>query len=121
MRLFFSLLGCFFATALSATPNSLIPITKDQLSTTHYPAPFVDVLRALHDGGFYDQQAADWEAVATGDCSTDEAWFHYYKTAHYSNRFGSGNYDLTAILAQAEKECDPEGFDLQYLYFAADQ
>ncbi|MEM1357649.1 MAG: SUMF1/EgtB/PvdO family nonheme iron enzyme, partial [Bacteroidota bacterium] len=111
----------FFATALSATPNSLIPITKDQLSTTHYPAPFVDVLRALHDGDFYDRQAAEWETLATGDCSTDEAWFHYYKTAHYSNRFGSGSYDLPTIATRAEQVCDPDGFDLNYIRFAADE
>lgn len=54
------------------------------------PAPFVDIMHAHHDGAFYDQQAEDWKDVVTGDCSTDEAWFHYYKTANYSNRFGSG-------------------------------
>lgn len=83
------------------------------------PHPFVDVMRAKHDGAFYDQQAKDWKAVATGDCSSDEAWFHYYKTANYSNRFGSGNHDLTAIMVAAEKVMDPNDFYLPYLRFAS--
>jgi len=84
------------------------------------PEPFVAILYARHSGDFYDQQAREWEAVATGECSTDEAWWHYYKTAHYSNRFGSGDHDLKAILAAAEKQLDPEGFELNYLRFVDD-
>lgn len=78
----------------------------------------MSILHARHPGDFYDRQAAQWEAIATGDCSTDEAWWHYYKTAHYSNRFGKGAYDLTAILAAAETRLDPAGFELNYLRFA---
>lgn len=115
MRFFLFLLFVF----LLAPPMSAaeLPVTADCL----LPTPFVSVLYAKHDGSFYDQQAADWKVVATGDCSTDEAWWQYYKTANYSNRFGSGDYDLDAILAAAAQELDPEGFELNYLYFAHDQ
>ncbi len=89
--------------------------------TLQLPAPFESILYARHEGSFYDQQAADWEEVARGACSTDEAWWQYYKTANYSNRFGSGAYDLAAILAAAATRLDPEGFELNYLYFAHDQ
>lgn len=78
-------------------------------------------MHAHHDGAFYDQQAEDWNAVATGDCATDEAWFHYYKTANYSNRFGSGEYDLAAILAAGEKVMDPNDFYLPYLRYATNK
>ena len=56
-----------------------------------YPSPFVDVMRANHDGAFYDQQAADWEAIAKGECSEEDAWFHYYKTATASLPYRLGN------------------------------
>ena len=83
-----------------------------------YPEPFVDLMRARYDGAFYDQQAADWEQEALGDCSNEDAWWNYCKTAHYSNRFGSGNYDISALLEQANPELDPEGFVYNYLQFA---
>lgn len=121
MRLLFCLLGCLLVTGLSATPGPVRPITEDQLLVTPYPAPFVDVMHAQHDGAFYDQQAAGWKALAMSDCSEDEAWFHYYKTAHYSNRFGNGKHDLPAIIAEAEKVCDPTGFDLLYLRFVGNE
>ena len=85
------------------------------------PVPFTDVLYGRYYPEFYDQQAAAWEAVATDDCGTDLDWWHYYKTAHYSNRFGNGEYDLAAILAAAEQRLDPEGFEMHYLRFAADK
>ncbi|MEO0731290.1 MAG: SUMF1/EgtB/PvdO family nonheme iron enzyme [Bacteroidota bacterium] len=107
MHRLFLYLSLFFTSTLAANPA--------------LPPPFEGVLYALHEGSFYDQQAAAWEALATSECATDEHWWHYYKTAHYSNRFGSGSYDLAAILADAEKNCDPEGFDLNYLRFAHEQ
>lgn len=85
-----------------------------------FPAPFVDRMRASHDSDFYDHQAKEWEAVTLGECTEEDAWFHYYKTANYSNRFGDGNYDLAAILDKARQTLDPEGFVLNYLNFAAD-
>ena len=109
--LFFIVLPGSFPAAASVLPSD---------TETVGPAPFVDLLHARHEGDFYDRQAREWEALAYGDCATDEAWFHYYKTAYYSNRFGSGSYDLAAILAAAEKVCDPEGFDLHYIQFAHD-
>jgi hypothetical protein len=86
-----------------------------------YPTPFVDIMHANHDGAFYDRQAAEWEAVARGACSEEDAWFHYYKTARYSNRFGSGDYDLDAIYQEARKVLDPEGFVANYLTFVQDE
>lgn len=104
---------CFPSSGFCGAENSLtgdLPIIL--------PEPFVSILHASHPGEFYDRQAAQWEAIATGDCATDEAWWHYYKTAHYSNRFGKGTYDLSAILAAAETRLDPAGFELNYLRFA---
>jgi formylglycine-generating enzyme required for sulfatase activity len=106
-------------TGLLLSVNSAFANTDPQ--PTIYPAPFVDVMHARHDGDFYDKQAQEWQALALGDCTEEDAWFHYYKTARYSNRFGSGGYDLTAILAQAQSTLDPEGFVWNYLTFVEDQ
>jgi formylglycine-generating enzyme required for sulfatase activity len=84
------------------------------------PTPFTSVLYASYPGEFYDQQAEEWKAIATGPCGTDEAWWHYYKTAQYSNRFGSGEHDLAGITTAGEKVMDTEGFDLNYLRFVGD-
>jgi len=113
MRLSLTLLLALITGYLSANPLEPIPETLR-------PQPFIGLMYARHEGAFYDQQAADWKTIATGECATDEAWFHYYKTAIYSNRFGSGEHDLPAILAAAEERCDPEGFDLNYIQFVAD-
>lgn len=86
-----------------------------------HPTPFVDIMHARHEGAFYDRQAAEWEAAARGECSEEDDWFHYYKTARYSNRFGSGNYDLDAIFQAARKVLNPEGFTSNYLAFVQDQ
>ncbi|WP_020570350.1 formylglycine-generating enzyme family protein [Neolewinella persica] len=112
-HLFLVLIGLI----LSVNPAAANPDPQP----TVYPAPFVDVMHARHDGDFYDQQAQEWQALALGNCTEEDAWFHYYKTARYSNRFGSGDYDLTAILAQAQPTLDPEGFVWNYLNFVADQ
>ncbi|MEL7163437.1 MAG: hypothetical protein AAFN92_21950, partial [Bacteroidota bacterium] len=88
------------------------------LATSAFPPPFESVMYAQYESTYYDQQAAAWEALATSACGTDDAWWQYYKTAQYSNRFGNGDHDLDAILAAAEKACDPNGFDLQYIRFA---
>lgn len=109
MRLFFCL---FVVLTGSYSAEAGTDIANGHLLS---PAPFVDLLHARHDGDFYDRQAREWEALAYGDCATDETWFHYYKTAHYSNRFGSGYYDLAAIFTAAEKACDPEGFEMLYM------
>jgi len=93
------------------------PATEAEVA---FPKPFVSAMHERHDGDFYDRQAADWQAFAKGGCATPESWFHYYKTAHYSNRFGSGDYDLDAILAAAEKELPADGFERHYLRFAND-
>ncbi|MFK8163318.1 MAG: hypothetical protein AB8H12_12725, partial [Lewinella sp.] len=86
-----------------------------------YPAPFVDQMHARHDGEFYDQQAKDWQLIALGDCAEEDTWYQYYKTAHYSNRFGSGDYDLSAIVKQARPVLDHAGFVWNYLNFVEDQ
>jgi hypothetical protein len=86
-----------------------------------HPAPFVDIMHARHEGAFYDRQAKAWEAVARGECSEEDDWFHYYKTANYSNRFGSGNFDLDAIYQEALKILNPEGFVSNYLAFVQDE
>ncbi len=110
------LLFCLFVILIgSFSAEAGVGITDGDVPS---PAPFIDLLHARHDGDFYDRQAREWKALATGDCATDEDWFHYYKTAYYSNRFGSGDHDLTAILSAAEKACDPAGFDLNYIRFA---
>ncbi|MEM6769512.1 MAG: hypothetical protein AAF597_02910, partial [Bacteroidota bacterium] len=114
MRFLFSGLFVLLSWSLFATGS---PCAED----APLPAPFVSLMYARHPGSFYDKQAEDWKAIATGPCSTDGAWWQYYKTAHYSNRFGSGEHDLAAILAAAAEELDPEGFELNYLYFAHEQ
>ncbi|MEM7573381.1 MAG: SUMF1/EgtB/PvdO family nonheme iron enzyme [Bacteroidota bacterium] len=86
--------------------------------TLAYPDPFVDVMRARHDGDYYDRQAAEWELEATGDCGTEDAWWNYCKTAHYSNLFGSGDYEVLAIIERAKPELDPAGFVYNYLHYA---
>ncbi len=121
LRLLFALLLSCWLQPMTANSyfgcNDLAPDCTDLA----LPHPFVDIMRAKHDGAFYDQQAEDWRAVANGDCSSDEAWFHYFKTANYSNRFGSGQHDLAAILSAAEKVMDPNDFYLPYLRFAANR
>jgi formylglycine-generating enzyme required for sulfatase activity len=117
--LFLSLFACVLMADASVKPWG--PVTSEANDEAVFPHPFVDIMHAQHEGGFYDQQAEDWKEVATGDCSTDEAWFHYFKTANYSNRFGSGEHDLTAILAAGAKVMDPNDFYLPYLRFAANK
>jgi len=119
----FLLLSLASYTLLPANPAVCLdePIALVSETDIALPPPFIDIMRARHDGAFYDRQAREWQAVATGECSSDEAWFHYFKTANYSNRFGSGTYDLKAILAAGEKEMDPGGFDLPYIRFAANK
>ncbi|MTB49563.1 SUMF1/EgtB/PvdO family nonheme iron enzyme [Lewinella sp. W8] len=109
VTVFWCVIGTLFA-------GGNVPVAEE-----NYPPPFVDIMRARHDGSFYDQQAKRWEAVARGECSEEDAWFHYYKTANYSNRFGSGNYDLDAIYHAAREVLDPEGFVMNYLTFVQDQ
>lgn len=87
----------------------------------HLPTPFTDVMHAHHEGPFYDQQAAEWQALATSDCGDEDAWFHYYKTARYSNRFGSGDYDLGEILNAAVEATAPDGFVSNYLRYVHEQ
>ena len=65
-------------------------------ATDAAPEPFVSLFYARYDADFYDRQAEDWKAIATGDCATDEAWWHYYKTARYSNRFANAKNCLLA-------------------------
>jgi formylglycine-generating enzyme required for sulfatase activity len=112
-HLFLALFGILLTTTLVTANTDPQP--------TIYPAPFIDVMHARHDGDFYDQQAQEWEAMALGECTEEDAWFHYYKTARYSNRFGSGDYDLTAIIAKAQPMLDPDGFVWNYLNFVEDQ
>lgn len=98
------------------------PITaNDDSPAISFPAPFVGLMHARHHGDFYDRQAQEWQTLALGDCTEEDAWYHYYQTARYSNRFGSGDYDLTAILARARARLDPQGFVWNYLNFVEDQ
>jgi|GEM_PF-661533 len=117
-RLMRLLLICFSfnltLTSLAAEPFGSVPEAQRL-------QPFVDVMHAQHAPAFYDQQAAEWQALATSDCGDDDAWFHYYKTARYSNRFGSGRHDLTGIMAGAKMEVDPEGFVYHYLRFVHEE
>jgi formylglycine-generating enzyme required for sulfatase activity len=112
-HLFLVLLGLVLTTTSAAANSDPFP--------TIYPSPFVDVMHARHDGDFYDKQAQEWQALALGDCAEEDAWYHYYKTAHYSNRFGSGEYNLAGILEQARPVLSPEGFVWNYLRFVADE
>ncbi|OAV45168.1 hypothetical protein A3850_011995 [Lewinella sp. 4G2] len=71
-----------------------------------------------HNPEYYAKQAADWEAIATGECSDANAIWNYYKAAHYANRFAEGTYDLPDILAMAEERLEANSFELNYLRFA---
>lgn len=82
------------------------------------PRPFTDVMRGKFDGQYYDDQARAWQALALGECATEDDWYQYYKAADYANKFGTDSYELDQIVELAAAQLNPDGFALNYLRFS---
>ena len=121
-RYFFPLLlPVIIGSTLMATEVGDRRPTEIKLAQVETPAPYLSLLYGRHEAAFYAEQAAAWEALALGSCSTDEAWLNYYRAAVYANRLGRGSYDLAEILTTAQRMVSTDSFEDHFLRYRSSQ